>query len=36
MNVIDINNKTYQALSLNEVSLLRQNRYAANVKVKIK
>jgi len=32
---IDINNKTYNALSLNEVSLLRQNRFAANVRVKI-
>ena len=35
MKVIDINNKTYNALSLNEVSLLRQNRFAANVRVKI-
>ena len=33
MKVTDIHNKTHQALSLNEVSLLRQNRYAANVKV---
>ena len=35
MKVTDINNKTYNALSLNEVSLLRQNRFAANVRVKI-
>ncbi len=35
MKVTDISNKIYQAFSLNEVSLLRQNRYAANVKVKI-
>ena len=35
MTVIDINNKKYKALSLNEVSLLRQNRFAANVRVKI-
>ncbi len=35
MKVIDINNKVHNALSLNEVSLLRQNRFAANVKVKI-
>ena len=35
MKVTDVNNKTYNALSLNEVSLLRQNRFAANVRVKI-
>ncbi|MAI02278.1 MAG: NAD kinase [Rickettsiales bacterium] len=35
MKVMDINNKVHNALSLNEVSLLRQNRFAANVKVKI-
>ena len=35
MKVTDINNKTYNALSLNEVSLLRQNRFAAYVRVKI-
>ena len=35
MKVIDIKNKVHNALSLNEVSLLRQNRFAANVKVKI-
>jgi len=35
MKVTDINNKTHNALSLNEVSLLRQNRFAANVRVKI-
>ncbi len=35
MKVTDIYNKTYDALSLNEVSLLRQNRFAANVRVKI-
>ena len=35
MRVTDVNNKTYNALSLNEVSLLRQNRFAANVRVKI-
>tara|TARA_A100000164_G_scaffold96442_1_gene83761 strand:+ start:145 stop:912 length:768 start_codon:yes stop_codon:yes gene_type:complete len=35
MTVTDINNKKYKALSLNEVSLLRQNRFAANVQVKI-
>lgn len=35
MKVVDINDKVYNALSLNEVSLLRQNRFAANVKVKI-
>ena len=35
MTVIDIKNKKYKALSLNEVSLLRQNRFAANVQVKI-
>ena len=35
MKVTDINNKIYNALSLNEVSLLRQNRFAANVRVKI-
>ena len=28
-------NKKYKALSLNEVSLLRQNRFAANVKVNV-
>jgi NAD+ kinase len=35
MKVTDIQNKTYLAFSLNEVSLLRQNRFAANIKVKI-
>ena len=35
MNVTDIHNKKYKALSLNEVSLLRQNRFAANVQVNI-
>ena len=35
MNVTDISNKKYNALSLNEVSLLRQNRFAANVQVNI-
>ena len=35
MTVTDINNKKYKALSLNEVSLLRQNRFAANVQVDI-
>ena len=35
MTVTDIKNKKYKALSLNEVSLLRQNRFAANVQVKI-
>ena len=35
MTVTDIYNKKYNALSLNEVSLLRQNRFAANVQVKI-
>ena len=35
MTVIDIYNKKHKALSLNEVSLLRQNRFAANVRVKI-
>ncbi len=35
MKVIDINNKAYSAYSLNEVSLLRQNRFAASFKVKV-
>ena len=35
MNVTDISNKKYNASSLNEVSLLRQNRFAANVQVNI-
>ena len=35
MSVTDIDNKKYKALSLNEVSLLRQNRFAANVQVNI-
>ena len=35
MIVTDIHNKVHSALSLNEVSLLRQNRFAANVRVKI-
>ena len=35
MKVTDINNKNFNALSLNEVSLLRQNRFAANVRIKI-
>ena len=35
MTVTDIYNKKYKALSLNEVSLLRQNRFAANVQVNI-
>lgn len=35
MKVTDINNKMHNAFSLNEVSLLRQNRFAANVRVKI-
>ena len=35
MQVTDIYNKKYKALSLNEVSLLRQNRFAANVKVNV-
>jgi NAD+ kinase len=35
MKVTDINNKTHLAFSLNEVSLLRQNRFAANIRVKI-
>ena len=35
MKVTDIHNKTHQAFSLNEVSLLRQNRFAANIRVKI-
>ncbi|MBF96912.1 MAG: NAD kinase [Alphaproteobacteria bacterium MarineAlpha9_Bin4] len=35
MTVTDINNKKYKALSLNEVSLLRQNRFAANVRVNV-
>ena len=35
MSVTDVNGKKFSALSLNEVSLLRQNRFAANVRVKI-
>ncbi len=35
MKVIDINNKSFTALSLNEVSLLRQNRFAAFLRVKV-
>ena len=35
MKVTDIDNKTHLAFSLNEVSLLRQNRFAANIRVKI-
>ena len=35
MKVTDIYNKTHLAFSLNEVSLLRQNRFAANIRVKI-
>ena len=35
MKVTDIHNKTHLAFSLNEVSLLRQNRFAANIRVKI-
>ena len=35
MMVTDINGKKYDALSLNEVALLRQNRFAANLRVKI-
>ena len=35
MTVTDTINKKYKALSLNEVSLLRQNRFAANVQVNI-
>jgi NAD+ kinase len=35
MKVTDILNKTHLAFSLNEVSLLRQNRFAANIRVKI-
>ena len=35
MTVTDINNRKYKALSLNEVSLLRQNRFAANVQVDV-
>ena len=35
MTVTDISNKKYKAHSLNEVSLLRQNRFAANVRVYI-
>ncbi len=35
MTVTDIHNKKHKALSLNEVSLLRQNRFAANVQVNI-
>ena len=35
MTVTDINKKKYTALSLNEVSLLRQNRFAASFRVKI-
>ena len=35
MKVTDVNKKNYNALSLNEVSLFRQNRFAANLRVKI-
>ena len=35
MTVVDVNNNKHEALSLNEVSLLRQNRFAANVQVDI-
>ena len=35
MEVTDIKKNTYKAFSLNEVSLLRQNRNAANIRVKI-
>ena len=35
MKVTDILNKTHLAFSLNEVALLRQNRFAANIRVKI-
>lgn len=35
MNVTDIHKKKYTASSLNEVSLLRQNRFAASFRVKI-
>ena len=35
MKVIDINNKSFNAFSLNEVSLLRQNRFAAFLRVKV-
>ena len=35
MKVTDILNKTHLAFSLNEVSLLRQNRFAASIRVKI-
>ena len=35
MTVTDINNRKDKALSLNEVSLLRQNRFAANVQVDV-
>ena len=35
MKVLDINKKKYTALSLNEVSLFRQTRLAANLRVKI-
>ena len=35
MKVTDIFNKIHLAFSLNEVSLLRQNRFAANIRVKI-
>lgn len=35
MKVTDIYNKTHLAFSLNEVSLLRQNRFAANIRVKV-
>ncbi len=35
MKVTDINNETFSAYSLNEVSLLRQNRFAASFKVKV-
>ena len=35
MKVTDIYNKTHLAFSLNEVSLLRQNRFAGNIRVKV-
>ena len=35
MKVTDVLNKTHLAFSLNEVSLLRQNRFAASIRVKI-
>ena len=35
MKVRDIKDREYNALSLNEVSLFRQNRFAANLRVKI-